>query len=181
MTPENSSAAIASLFSKTAIRHLRTDYLPRWETLLGKLPDAALWWRPHPDCLCIGIILRHLRGNITQWILSGLGGRPDERERRLEFAGDFTESKRDLQEGLVATIQAACGVIESYDADSLIQSVTIQGYSKTPLEAIFHVVEHCGWHTGEAAHIAKAFLGQNHGIAFYDDARLNAARNATPI
>ena len=54
----------------------------------------------------------------------------------------------------------------------------IQGFEVTGLAAVLHVVEHFSWHTGQAVWIAKARAGAEHGLAFYDDARVNKARNA---
>ena len=53
----------------------------------------------------------------------------------------------------------------------------IQGFETTPFRAVYHVVEHFGWHTGQAVWIAKARGGPGHGIAFYDDAKINQLRN----
>ena len=47
--------------------------------------------------------------------------------------------------------------------------------------AVLHVVEHFSWHTGQVVWIAKARAGAAHGLAFYDDAAVNAARNASRI
>ena len=54
---------------------------------------------------------------------------------------------------------------------------TIQGYELTTLEAVYHVLEHFAWHAGQITWIAKQAGGPGHGIAFYDDDRVNEAHN----
>lgn len=66
-------------------RYLRETYMSRLQRALEVLPPADLWWQPHPDCISVGNVLLHLEGNVRQWILSGLGGAPDARERSAEF------------------------------------------------------------------------------------------------
>lgn len=53
----------------------------------------------------------------------------------------------------------------------------IQGYRVTGLKAVFHVVEHFSWHSGLITWLAKLRAGAWHGLSYYDDARLNAAKN----
>ena len=72
------------LFVRTSIRHLRDDYLPRIVNALEILPEEDLWWRPHPDTTTVGNLLLHLEGNVRQWIVCGLGGAEDNRDRLAE-------------------------------------------------------------------------------------------------
>ena len=44
-----------------------------------------MWWRPNEASNSIGNLLLHLWGNVTQWIIGGVGGRPYERHRQQEF------------------------------------------------------------------------------------------------
>jgi len=168
-------------FQVEAAEYLCDTYLPRIERALAILPAADLWWRPHADCISVGHILRHLEGNVRQWIVSALGGAPDTRERAREFRpeGDAASSA-ELFERLRATVQAAGAVLRALPDGALCQPLQIQGFDTHVRSAIVHVVEHFSWHTGQIVWIAKARAGAAHGLAFYDDAALAQARNPPP-
>lgn len=158
--------------------YLAGTYVPRLAWALEILPAADLWWRPHPDCISVGNVLLHLEGNVRQWILSGLGGEPDARERATEFAAEaHSLAGPALLARLTETVARAAAVIRGLTDDALEGAVSIQGFETTGLAAVLHVVEHFSWHTGQVVWIAKARAGGGHGLAFYDDAALAKARN----
>lgn len=166
-----------TLFLRETVIRLRQEYLPRLERALAELSEDDVWWRPHPSTTSIGVLLRHLEGNVRQWILSGLAGEPDARERRLEFAAESHPPGSELFARLDATVQAACRFLDDLDPERLVEGVRVQGIRTTVLGAIYHVLEHFGWHTGQITWIAKLRRGEAHGIAYYDDDVLDAARN----
>ena len=51
-----------------------SDYLPKIERCLEGLSDDDVWWRPNEASNSIGNLLLHLGGNLTQWIIGGVGG-----------------------------------------------------------------------------------------------------------
>jgi uncharacterized damage-inducible protein DinB len=164
-------------FCRESAQYLRDVYLPRMRRAVAELPADALWWRPNDGTTSVGNLLLHLEGNVRQWILSGLGGEADARERQTEFDAREGQDAQSLLDALGATIAAAALVIEGLDPQRLLTPITIQGFETTPMAAVYHVVEHFSWHTGQVTWIAKARAGTDHGIAFWDDASLNAARN----
>ena len=165
------------VFVGESVGYLRDTYVPRLERALGVLPAGDLFWRPHAGALSFGTILLHLEGNVRQWILSGLGGRPDDRDRASEFAATEGPPGEELLARLAATVSEACTVIGSLNGSALGSSYAIQDRDVSGLEAVYHVVEHFSWHVGQAVWIAKARAGAEHGVAFYDDAKVNQARN----
>lgn len=175
-----SDATLAPLFAHEMAKYLRETYVPRLARALEALPDGDLWWRPHDGVLAFGTVLLHLEGNVRQWICAGLGGRPDARDRAAEFAATGAAgepSGAELLARLRATVDEACAVILALDAAALARTWRIQSFDVTGLHAVSHVVEHFSWHTGQAVWIAKARAGAAHGVAFYDEARVNAGRN----
>jgi len=46
-----------------------------------------------------------------------------------------------------------------------------QGFAQTVLDAVFHVVEHFSYHTGQIMLLAKWHVGER--VRLYDDVRLN--------
>ncbi len=168
---------MATNFAHAAASYLRETYLPRLRRALEALPEEDLWWRPHEGVISFGNVLLHLEGNVRQWIVGGLGGASDHRERASELAATDGPSGGELIERLAATVGEACSVLDAMDAKALGRRYAIQGENPTGLEAILHVVEHFGWHTGQAVWIAKARAGEGHGVAFFDDGEINAAKN----
>jgi uncharacterized damage-inducible protein DinB len=170
-------SALSESLAAEAAAFLRDVHLPRMRTAVETLPAGDLWWRPHEGALSVGTILRHLEGNVRQWILSGLAGAPDRRERSAEFRGPAEGGAAELLARLEATVREAAAAIEGLGEEALLALHAIQGSRVTGLHAVLHVVEHFSWHTGQAVWIAKARAGARHGIAFFDDARIDAARN----
>ena len=170
---------VSHRFVHDSVGYLRDTYLPRLRRVLVALPNHDLWWRPHDQSLSVGVILRHLEGNVRQWILSGLAGTPDHRQRSAEFADTQGTTGEELLQKLNATVLEAAEFVESMVEPQLIKEYTIQGSRHTGLSAVYHVVEHFSWHTGQAVWIAKARGGVDHGIAFHDDAALDDMRNPT--
>ncbi|MFT4540133.1 MAG: putative damage-inducible protein DinB [Planctomycetota bacterium] len=170
--------SLAELFLSDSCTYLRETYPGRLERALEVLPPADLWWRPHFDCISFGTILTHLEGNVRQWILSGLGGESDRRERELEFSATTGPDGTDLMQRLRSTAEAASDVIAVLDEVQLARPITIQGFQTTVLAAVMHVVEHFSWHTGQAVWIAKMRAGAGHEMAFFDEDAVNSARNA---
>jgi len=173
--------SVGRSFRSESIHHLRDEYLPRLDTALRALPDADLWWTPHGGCASVGNLLLHLEGNVRQWLISGLGGAEDHRDRSAEFAAHEGPSKAELLDALRATVREACAVIETVDKARLLDRTSIQGFTTTGLGAIYHVVEHFSWHVAQIVWIAKLRAGPAHGIAFYDDDALNESNNQTTV
>src|SRR5437868_10305740 len=95
---------VSRVFIKQAQDLLLHDYLPKIESCLRLLTDEQTWWRPNAESNSIGNLLLHLAGNVRQWIVSGLGGQPDERVRQTEFDEQGTIPKDDLLSRLRAAI-----------------------------------------------------------------------------
>jgi len=169
MTATTTSAAFVS----ASVRQLRDTYLPRLRRAVGTLGADGVWWRPHEGTTSAGNLLLHLEGNVRQWILSGLAGEPDAREREGEFEAREGGDAVALLAALERTLARACEVVAGLDERALLAEHRIQGYEVRGLEAVYHVVEHFGWHVGQVTWIAKLRAGPGHGLAFYDDDRLD--------
>ena len=143
---------------------LREQHLPRILECLKRLPDEDIWWRPHPTSNSVGNLALHLSGNVRQWIISGLGGEPDRRERDKEFAECGPLPRRALVARLRSTVAEACRVLEGLGTRDLKRVHCIQGFRVTGLEAVAHVVEHFAYHTGQIIFVAKLKLGEDLGF-----------------
>lgn len=145
---------------------LTAEYLPKIRSCLEELPAEDLWWRPNARSNSVGNLLLHLSGNVRQWIVSGVGGEPDVRERHAEFEAEGGRGGRELLGLLEATVEEADRVLGELDPGRLTEPLVIQGTDTTVLAAIYHVVEHFGMHTGQIAYITKLRTGTD--LGFYD-------------
>ena len=152
--------AIAQTFIDKSRRLMTSDYLPKIERCLDELADDDIWWRPNEASNSIGNLVLHLCGNVTMWILGGVGRLPFERDRQQEFDERRTIPAAELRSRLVGVIARADEVMRAVGSDELLSRRQIQGYDVTVLEAIYHVVEHFGMHTGQIIMLSKARLGR---------------------
>lgn len=151
-------------FLRTSRSKLRSEYLPKIRRCLDRLDRADVWWRPNPASNSIGNLLYHLAGNTRQWIVAGVGGAEDVRERSREFdraGGDPEEAFGHLE----STVEEACGVLGSLEPGRLSEPRTVQGQDVTVLGAVYHVVEHFSGHTGQILYVTKLRTGRT--LDFY--------------
>lgn len=145
---------------------LTREYLPKIDAALERLSPDDLWWQPNSASNSIGHLLLHLTGNLRQWVVSGLGGEPDVREREREFSPRNRPDARALLDGLAMAVADADAAIARLDPKSLSERRTVQGREVTGLEALYHAVEHFGMHTGQILYITKLRTGDD--LGFYE-------------
>jgi uncharacterized damage-inducible protein DinB len=154
-------------------RHsLRDHHLPRITRCLTLLPEKEIWWRPHSTSNSIGNLVLHLCGNVRQWMISGVAGAPDRRERDKEFAERGPIPKRRLIGQLRRTVNEACRVLKKASPADLAKPRLIQGYRVTGFEAVMHVTEHFAHHSGQIILLTKMRLRRDLGFT-----RLPGERN----
>jgi uncharacterized damage-inducible protein DinB len=150
----------------------------RIDKCLARLTDDQVWLREHESENAVGNLLLHLGGNIRQWIISGVGGTPDTRDRDSEFNAHGGPSKSELFGALRNTVEDACKVIQPLTTDRLTTIVHVQKYDVSVLEAIYHVVEHFAQHTGQIIFATKMLTGEEMG--FYTHLKRPAHTEKTP-
>ncbi|HEY3132371.1 MAG TPA: DinB family protein [Acidobacteriota bacterium] len=155
---------VEDAFIESARHFLSKDYFPKIEKCLELLRDDDVWWRAHETDNSVGNLMLHLAGNVRQWIVSGIGGAADKRVRQKEFDQREALSKTELLARLRAAVDDADGVLASIDTAELLKPRFIQFTQQTPLQAIFHVVEHFGYHTGQIVYITKLRAGKDLGF-----------------
>jgi uncharacterized damage-inducible protein DinB len=140
---------------------LASEYVPKIERCLDLLTDEDIWWRPNDASNSIGNLMLHLCGNVTMWIIGGVGKLPFDRNRQLEFDERGEISSAELRGRLKSVVAQADDVLKEVDATELLSRRHIQGYDVTVLEAVYHVVEHFSMHTGQIILISKTRVGQD--------------------
>src|SRR5207245_7030581 len=109
------------------------DYLPKIERSVELLSDEQIWWRANPSSNSIGNLLLHLSGNVRQWIVTGLGGATDIRDRDSEFAQRDAIPRDELLAKLKETLREADATLSAFDTDKLLDSYQIQGFEESAL------------------------------------------------
>ena len=143
-------------------RHLLLEvHLPRVEACLRKLAPEQIWWSANSASNSAGNLVLHLEGNVRQWIVAGLGGRPYRRERDREFSESGPIPGRALLTRLRRAVRDGDRVLRKLDAAGLARSYTIQGFQVTGLDAVFHVVEHFSQHSGQIILLTKMLAGKD--------------------
>lgn len=145
--------------------------LPRVVSCIDMLSEEEIWRKPNNNSNSIGNLVLHLCGNMTQYILSGLGGRPDERQREAEFNTSGGWTKEELLSKLTEVVVQVQQVISQTEEPALLKKRVVQGFEMTGVGIIIHVVEHFSYHTGQIAFWTK-FL-TNRDLGFYRGINLN--------
>ena len=136
--------------------------LQRIEHCVQQLTDEDVWWRPHQDMNAVGNLLLHLCGNITQWILAGVGGQVDTRQRQQEFDHRDPIPKTELLARIRRVVGDAVALIDQQNASTLLQQRFIQQYQTTILTAVYHAASHMEGHSQEIVYITRMRLGDRY-------------------
>lgn len=156
------------------------DNLKQIERCLNLLTVEQVWNRPNDVSNAIGNLVVHLRGNVQQWIVAGLGGEVFERDRPAEFAERGPIATAEIFSRLRTTVEKACDVMNNMTPKQLTQAVVIQGYEMTALAAVFHVVEHFSLHAGQIVYATKLLINQDLSLYDAQGRRLDGRRSETP-
>jgi uncharacterized damage-inducible protein DinB len=161
----NSEVETARTFLEFSRRKLTVEFWPRICNCLDSLTEEQVWWRPNEASNSIGNLLLHLNGNVRQWIVSGLGGAEDSRNRRAEFSERDHIPLSSLRSKLDETLKEVDRVLQGLQGSDLLRKRSIQGYENVAaLEAVYHVVEHFAMHYGQILYITKMLNSEDLGF-----------------
>ncbi len=132
------------------------------EHCLGQLTDEQVWWRPHESMNSIGNLILHLCGNVRQWIVAGIGGAPDVRERPREFSERRMIPKSELLQRLDEVVVAAAEALSKTTPEEVLRLRRIQGFDVTGLGVIFDSVPHFKGHTQEIICLTRMQLREGY-------------------
>jgi uncharacterized damage-inducible protein DinB len=139
------------------------------------LEEEDTWKRPNDASNSIGNLVLHLCGNITQYIISSLGGKPDNRVRDLEFSTKSGYTKVQVLAKLREVVKEAKEVICNIPEEELLRVRSVQGFNISGIAIVIHVVEHYSYHTGQIAFWTK--LLKEKDLGFYAGIDLNKKNN----
>jgi uncharacterized damage-inducible protein DinB len=174
-------ASLADVCVRQWRTRLEERYLPRIIGCLEQLSDEEIWWRPNDSSNSIGNLVLHVCGNMRQWIISGLGGAADLRERDKEFSERGPIARGALRDKLQQTVSEACAVLARLRPGALTRSRRIQGYDVTGYEAVAHVIEHVAYHAGQIIYATKLKRAKDLGFTQLPSDSSKASERKVPV
>jgi hypothetical protein len=147
-------------------RHRLAACQDRIRHCLGQLDDHQVWWRPQESLNSIANLVLHLCGNLRQWIVAGVGGTADVRDRPKEFAERGLIPRDELLRRLKAVVDEADGALARIADRQLLDHRRIQGFDTTVLAAIFDSLAHLAGHTQEIVYVTRLQLRDRYQFAW---------------
>jgi len=157
-----------SNFVSKSRAYLTDEYRIKIRRTVEALPDELLWSRPNAQSNSVGNLLLHLEGNVRQWIVSGVGGAKDVRDRASEFEAHGRYTGEELLSRIDRVLDESDAILANVRPEQLTEPRHIQGRDVTVLDAIYQVVQHFALHLGQIILAAKAATPG--AVRFYEDA-----------
>lgn len=167
---KNECMDISLDFKKQSIYRIKESH-QRIIACIDLLDESQIWLKPNSALNSMGNLVLHLCGNITQYILSTLGGAADDRNRDAEFAAVGGKTKEELKTLFNFVIEKSIDTIYKCSDEELTISKKVQVYELTGVGIIIHVTEHLSYHTGQIAFLTKLLLEKD--LGFYAGFDLN--------
>ena len=163
---EPTAVRLAAGIARAFRFHVVEECLPRIRSCVERLDEEQLWRRHGEKGNSVGNLCLHLEGNVRQWIVAGVGGRADARDRPAEFASG-PQPRAQVLDRLEETAREAAGIVDGVDADSMLEVRTFQGrYERDVLGAVLHVLEHFTGHAYQIYAFTKAMTDDD--LGFWD-------------
>ncbi|MGB5404107.1 MAG: DinB family protein [Robiginitalea sp.] len=167
---ETLSQILVADFRDQAVLRI-SESLEKIQGCLVELDEEAFWCEPNKNSNSPATLLRHLQGNISQYITSGLGGAEDQRDREAEFTGKDLRNRKDVEADFFEVARKAADLIRTLPETALVQRKRVQGFELSGLGIILHVVEHLSYHTGQLVYLTKHL--RDIDLGFYKGYDLN--------
>lgn len=161
--------AFHQLFIQEVKRRLFSESVPRLKKCLAQLSEEEIWHRPNANANSMGNLVLHLCGNARQWIVSGLGGVPDTRQRQGEFDEKGPVGSDKMLADLDALMAEIDTTLDQLQPGALLATYSIQGFTENGISVLVHVVEHFSYHVGQMTYYVKAIKDMDMGYYPDDD------------
>jgi uncharacterized damage-inducible protein DinB len=127
-----------------------------------QLSEEQMWHRGGDYENSVANLLLHLEGNMRQWMIHGITGRPDVRRRDDEFALAPTVTATEARAAFNATVEEVCHVLGSLPPDRILEVIDPQPTGTwrnlTIVEAVFQIVGHVQLHAGQIFVLTKQLV-----------------------
>jgi hypothetical protein len=129
------------------------------------LTEEQMWMRGGDHENSVANLLLHLAGNMQQWILHGIAGKPDLRQRDAEFTLVPSTTSAEARRRFSDTLDASCKVIAELPPERLLEVIDPQPNGTwrhlAILEAIFQIVGHLQLHAGQIVVLTKQMAAKD--------------------
>ncbi len=142
------------------------EALKKIKHCVNQLTDDQVWWRPAESMNSVANLLLHLCGNLGQWIVSGIGGAADIRERQKEFDQRSSTSGTELISQIESAVAEAKNALSGMSAEELLRIRPVQGNDVSGMQAILHSAAHFRGHAQEIVHMTRCQLGDSYAFEF---------------
>lgn len=152
---------LSHLLILEAERRIFDESYQRIYKCLDLLTEEQIWQRPSDNLSSIGNLILHLCGNGRQWIISGLGGVVDIRNRDREFQEGSKCSKWKLKIKMEELKSEMKMVLQKINEDELKRVRSVQVFEESGLSILIHVIEHFSYHTGQITWFTKMLTNED--------------------
>lgn len=156
--------AVGAKFLEFAVKRLKMsekDILRCTEMLT----EEQMWFRGGDHENSVANLLLHLEGNMRQWILHGIAGDPDVRQRDGEFTLVPSATGAEARTRFTVALDASCKVISGLPTERLLEVIDPQPGGTwrhlAILEAIFQIVGHVQLHAGQIVLLTKQMVAKD--------------------
>ncbi|MGI9472824.1 MAG: DUF1572 family protein [Rubripirellula sp.] len=149
-----------------SVTHELQDAIGKICHCLGQLSDDEIWWRPDEFQNSIANLILHNCGNLRQWIVSGIGGSPDHRNRPQEFSQRDRIPRTHLIKMLHTIAKDVNQTLANASRQQLLHQHDIQGFQVSGMQAAIESVAHFRGHTQEIIHNTRSLRGAEYQFSF---------------
>jgi len=164
-------AEVQTALIKEVKFRLFEESIPRLKKCLNELTEEEVWQRPNENSNSMGNLVLHLCGNVHQWIVHGIGGKEDSRQRQSEFDERGPIPKEKLLNDLDKLMLEVDHTLSDMEPAQLLATTTVQGFDTTGLSILVHVTEHFSYHVGQMTYYVKALKDLDMG--YYNNVNLD--------
>ncbi len=136
-------------------RRLIAEGSARIKICLAELTEEQIWYKHNANVNAVGNLVLHLCGNVRQYVLAGIDGQPDRRERALEFSEKGPLETSYLLSQLETLERDVASALDRIQPADLIEDRTVQGFDENVISILVHVAEHFSYHVGQITYYTK--------------------------
>lgn len=143
---------------KTSLINKAREIRSRILIALDQLNEDQLNWRYNIECNSIANLIVHIKGNIHQRIESGILGKPDTRNRDVEFESDVRLNLNEAKTIISKSFDLLEKTISDMPSDDLLKEQKVRSKTVTVYEVLNQCNAHFSEHMGQILYISKMLL-----------------------
>lgn len=144
-------------------RRLFIEGISRIKKCMDQLSEEQVWYKHNANVNSVGNMVLHLCGNVTQYVLHGIDGQPDVRQRATEFSEKGPISHEVLIKKLDELEKQVDAALDRITAEDLTEERQVQGFDENVTSILIHVTEHFSYHVGQITYYTKYILDVDTG------------------